>query len=52
MWDVTDVQNILDELAEKVEAPVAVGVPVVVVVVVVVVAQAQEGAAEAAVEPQ
>jgi hypothetical protein len=23
MWDVTDVQNILDELAEKVAAPVA-----------------------------
>jgi hypothetical protein len=45
----TDVQNILDELTEKVKAPVAVGVPVVVVVVV---AQAQEGAAEAAEEPQ
>jgi hypothetical protein len=26
MWDVTDIQNILDELAEKVAAPVAVGV--------------------------
>jgi hypothetical protein len=29
MWDVTDVQNVLDELAEKVAAaPEAVGVPV------------------------
>jgi hypothetical protein len=44
MWEVIDVQNILDELAEKVAAPVALWVPVVV-------AQAQEGAAEAAEEP-
>jgi hypothetical protein len=47
----SDVQIILDELDEKVAAPVAVGVPLVVVVVVVV-AQAQEGAAEAAEELQ